>query len=111
MIAVGACLGVIAVWANALAISAGVHEDEDGIVSRSLFGAKRYEWSDLAGFDHNRRGNHDYVYARLADGSQHRLTNVLQGQRVVWDEGQTKDIVAILSERLAQRRASRGDPT
>jgi hypothetical protein len=70
----------------------------------------RYEWAQLAGFDHARRGTHDYVYARLTDGSRHRLTNVLQGQRVIWDGGQTDDIVSILSGRLAEKHAERIGP-
>lgn len=106
MIPVGVCLAVITAWANILAIIAGVYEDENGIVVRSLFRCARYEWNQLCIFDHARRGTHDYVYAKLADGSHRRLTNVLQGQPVVWEGGSTDDIVAVLSERLKERRGT-----
>jgi nitrogen fixation-related uncharacterized protein len=110
MVPVGVCVLAIVAWANIVAVTAGVYEEEDGIVARSLFGVARYEWAQLAGFDHARRGTHDYVYARLTDGSRHRLTNVLQGQRVIWDGGQTDDIVSILSGRLAEKHAERIGP-
>lgn len=103
--AVGVCLVAVSLWGNVLAEAAGVIEDDQGIVSRSLFSTRRYEWTQIACFEHNRFGTHDYVYARLADGSRHRLTNVLQGQRVVWNDGQTSDIVT-LNERLATRRGA-----
>ncbi len=98
---------IVAVWANFLAVTAGLYEDESGILIRSLFQSTRYEWTQLAGFEHARSGTHDYVYARLTDGRRHRLTNVLQGQRVLWDDGQTKDIVAVLCARLAEEYARR----
>ena len=106
MIPVGVGMLVIVVWANVIAVTAGVYEDENGIVTRALFGATRYEWIQLAGFEHARSGTHDYVYARLIDGRRRRLA-VLQGQRVLWDDGETKDIVAVLCARLAEEHARR----
>ena len=58
-------------------------------------------------FEHQRQGTHDIVYVRLTDGNRRRLTNLLQGQRVLWDGGETKDIVGVLNERLAEWRATR----
>jgi hypothetical protein len=108
MIALGVFLIAMALWANVLAATAGVHEEESGILLRSLVNTSRYEWNQLTGFCDARKGTHDYVYAELADGSRRRLTNVLQGQRVVWDGGETRDIVGVLNERLAEWRATRG---
>jgi hypothetical protein len=105
MLVLGACLIVIAVWANVVAVKSGVYERDDGITLRSLFGSTHYGWGDLDRFEHQRRGTRDIVYARLTDGSRRRLTNLLQGQYVLWDGGQTTDIVAVLSERLAKWRA------
>lgn len=95
---------VVAVWANVVAVRSGVYERDDGITLRSLFGSTHYGWDDLDRFEHQRRGTHDIVYARLTDGSRRRLTNLLQGQRVLWDGGETRDIVSVLHERLAERR-------
>jgi Bacterial PH domain len=109
MIVLGVWIVVISVWANVVAVKGGVYEGDDGITLRSFFGSTQFRWGDLDRFEHQRRGTHDIVYARLTDGSRRRLTNLLQGQRVLWDGGQTNDIVAVLSERLAERRAIRGD--
>jgi hypothetical protein len=109
MIVLGIWIVVISAWANVVAVRGGVYEGDDGITLRSFFGSTHYGWGDLDRFEHQRRGTHDIVYARLTDGSRRRLTNLLQGQRVLWDGGQTNDIVAVLSERLAERRAIRGD--
>jgi nitrogen fixation-related uncharacterized protein len=107
LIPAGVGILAIVVWANILAVTAGLYEDESGILIRSLFRSTRYEWTQLAGFEHARSGTHDYVYARLTDGRRHRLANVLQGQRVLWDDGETKDIVAVLGARLAEEQARR----
>jgi hypothetical protein len=105
VILLGVWVLIIAVWANVLAVTAGLYEDESGILIRSPFRATRYEWTQLAGFEHAPSGTHDYVFARLTDGRRHRLANVLQGQRVLWDGGQTKDIVGVLCARLAEEHA------
>jgi hypothetical protein len=105
MVVLGAWIIVISMWANVVAVKGGVYEVDDGITLRSLFSSTHYEWGDLERFEHQRRGTHDFVYARLTDGSRRRLANLLQGQRVLWDGGQTNDIVAVLSERLAKGRA------
>jgi hypothetical protein len=44
------------------------------------------------------------VYARLVDGSKHRL-QLLQGQTVAWDGGETQDIVGLLNQQLSVQRA------
>jgi hypothetical protein len=100
--ALGACLLVISVWANVVAARAGVYEVEQGIVARSLFGSTLIDWRQVAGFEHRRQGTHDIVYARRTDGSRHRVTHVLQGQRVVWRNGETRDIDGLLNERLKE---------
>lgn len=105
MIVLGGWIIVISVWANVVAVKGGVYEKDDGITLRSLFSSTHLGWGDLDRFEHQRRGTHDFVYARLTDGSRRRLTNLLQGQRVLWDDGQTNDIVSVLSERLAKWRA------
>jgi hypothetical protein len=100
--ALGVGLVVIAAWANLLAVRSGVYEAEHGIIVTGLFRTTCISWKDLAGFDHERRGTHDIVYARRTDGSRQRLVNVLQGQRVVWRDGETRDILGVLMRRLGE---------
>jgi hypothetical protein len=110
MIVLGVWIIVISVWANVFGVKVGVYEHDDGITLRSFFGSTSYGWEDLDRFEHQHRGTHDIVYARLTDGSRRRMTNLLQGQRVFWDGGETRDIVSVLNERLAERRARRRNP-
>jgi hypothetical protein len=100
----GVCLLGIAIWANVVAVTAGVYEGADEVVIRSMLGTRtRVKWNEVEAFEHERRGTHDYVYLRLTDGSRRRLLNMLQGQTVMWSDGQTRDIVGRLNERLAAR--------
>lgn len=106
MILLGAWMIVIYVWANVIAAKGGLYESDKGIVLRLLFKSVGYGWEDVDGFEHQRIGTHDFVYVRLTGGSRRVVRNVLQGQRVIWDGGETRDIVGVLSDRLANRRAS-----
>jgi hypothetical protein len=100
---------VISVWANVVAVKGGVYEKDDGITLRSLFSSAHLGWGDLDRFEHQRRGTHDFVYARLTDGSRRRVPEALQGQRVIWDGGETRDIVGVLNGRITQWRAPNRD--
>jgi hypothetical protein len=98
----GVGLVIVFVWGSLYARSAGVCVDEYGIVNRSLFRSRRYEWTQLAAFEDRYIGTKDCVYARLIDGNRRRLS-LLQGQTVLWDNGETKDIVGLLNQELAER--------
>lgn len=100
---------MISVWANVVAVKGGVYEKDDGITLRSLFSSAHLGWGDLDRFEHQRRGTHDFVYARLTDGSRRRVPEALQGQRVIWDGGETRDIVGVLNGRITQWRAPNRD--
>jgi hypothetical protein len=108
MIFLGAGLIVVYGWANVGAAKGGLYESDEGIALRLLFKNVEYGWGEVEAFGHQRRGTHDLVYVRLSDGSRRLVMNVLQGQRVIWDGGETRDIVGVLSERMADRRASVG---
>jgi hypothetical protein len=64
-------------------------------------------WEDVVEFDHRRAGTWDRVFAKLADGRARVVPAVLQGQRVAWDGGETRDIVGVLNERLIESRTER----
>jgi hypothetical protein len=106
MAVMGVC--VAAAWVNVIAVKGGLYENDEGIVLKFLFRSLEYRWDDVDQFEHRLMGTHDYVYVRLVDGSCRRVINMLQGLRVIWDGGETKDIVGVLSQRLADRRAGRG---
>lgn len=106
MIIVGVWFITIDVWGNVGAAKGGLYESDEGIVLRLFFKTVEYGWEKVDGFGHQRKGTHDLVYVRLTDGSRRVVRNVLQGQRVIWDGGETRDIVGVLSARLANRRAS-----
>jgi hypothetical protein len=91
----------IIVWGERLGVKQGLYESEVGVTCVTFFGAYTLLWGDIVGFDHRRAGTWDRVYAKLADGRSRVLPVVLQGQRVVWDGGETRDIVAVLNGRLA----------
>jgi hypothetical protein len=100
------CVAMAAVWVNVIAVRGGLYESDEGIVLKLLFRSEGYRWDDVDQFEHRLIGTHDYVYVGLVDGSRRRVINMLQGLCVIWDGGETKDIVAVLSERLADRRAA-----
>jgi hypothetical protein len=106
MVVMAVCVAMAAVWVNVIAVRGGLYESDEGIVLKLLFRSEGYRWDDVDQFEHRLIGTHDYVYVRLVDGSRRRVINMLQGLCVIWDGGETKDIVAVLSERLADRRAA-----
>jgi hypothetical protein len=107
---VGGFLLLVLLVANVLAPRYGVYEGAKGIAVRRYFSKWSADWTELAGFEHQRIGTHDFAYARLNDGSRRVLSGVLQGQRVVWNGGETRDIVGLLNERRAVHRESAETP-
>lgn len=93
--------------AVALVVKSGVIENHNGITAKGAFTTVYFEWSTISGFNHARAGSRDLVFVTLKDGRTRRLPNVLQGQRVVWEDGQTDDILGVLSEQLAIARQRR----
>jgi hypothetical protein len=101
---IGAALAAVLLWVHLFGKMAGVLVDDSGIVNRAVFHATRYKWTELAAFEDHSIGARDCVYARLVDGSKHRL-QLLQGQTVAWDGGETQDIVGLLNQQLSVQRA------
>lgn len=94
----------IIVWGEWMGVPAGIYESEEGLKCRWLYGSYVVPWTEIVGFNHRKSGTKDRVYAHKTNGRYRLLAGVLQGQRVVWDGGETRDIVAVLNERLATWR-------
>jgi hypothetical protein len=92
------------VWGERRGVRQGLYESELGLTVVNLYTSYPLLWADVAGFDHRRTGTWDRVYAKRSDGRVRAVATVLQGQRVVWDDGETRDIVGVLNQRLAEVR-------
>lgn len=101
----------IIVWGEVRGVRQGIYESGTGLKCVTMYGASAIEWDDVIGFDHRRTGTWDRVFAQLRDGHARPLPSVLQGQRIVWSGGETRDIVGVLNDRLAQWHACHGGPT
>ena len=101
VVAGGCLLLAILVWWNFVSAFVGVYEVAGGIVARGPWRDRWFDWAELSGF-YDQLGTKDVVYARLRSGSRCKLSNLLQGQRVVWEGGETRDIVGVLTERLGE---------
>jgi hypothetical protein len=86
--------------------NAGVRETADGIVNRHDFGYRRWRWEEIETFTH--RGSAVYVVTR-AEGAW-QLGGVYEGWRNQWAGGETREITALLNDRLdAWRTEHPGD--
>lgn len=97
----------IIVWGEMMGVRAGLYESEVGLTCRSPYGSYRVGWPDIDTGDHRKVGTKDRVYVHLIHGHWRVLPGVLQGQRVVWDGGETRDIVSVLTGRRDTWRAER----
>lgn len=84
----------------------GLYETANGITNRRLlgFGCRQEQWCDIDRF-HSAKAR---VLVIRRDGSAWPLVGVSQGSRTTWDGGETRDIVAVLNERLGLWRSSTG---
>jgi hypothetical protein len=97
----------IVVWGETRGVKQGLYESEVGVSCVTFYSTYMLPWEDLVEFDHRRAGTWDRVYAKLTDGRFRVLPAVLQGQRVIWDGGETRNIVEVLNDRLAETQAAR----
>lgn len=80
----------------------GIIEGRTGIANRGIVGRSEFRWDEIASFDHVGAR----VFVRLRDGDVRPLVGVAQGQRTKWNDGETRDIVSVLNERLESRRSA-----
>jgi hypothetical protein len=96
------CMGA---WGELVGVNVGLDESLEGVVNRHHLGSELIGWQDIERFDHRKRGISDQVYAVLREGPPAQpIVSLQEGQRVVWEGGQTRNITAVLNERLRRRR-------
>jgi hypothetical protein len=100
-----AALAVVA-WCERVVVRTGLDECPEGFVNRSNFGARMLPLQDVEHFQSRRLRRVDRVYAVRRDGSATPIQGLTQGQPIVWDAGESRDIVGVLNERLDARRAA-----
>jgi hypothetical protein len=92
------------VWDRRVLVNFGLDESPDGFVDHHTLGRRSLRLDDIERFDHRRTVTFDQVYAALRDGQIHPIVSLQEGQRVVWQDGETRHIVEVLNERLRARR-------
>ncbi len=84
--------------------SSGVIVTENGIRSLKMFaGAHEWQWHEIESFT----SVHSRVYVKLRSGPPVALVGVAQGYKMVWQEGETRDVVGELNAALEASRSPR----
>lgn len=99
--AIGAVATLACVWQGIDVVrNAGVTETAAGISSRRVFGYRHWRWDEIHEFTSVR----SRVYLVTQDRQVCPLAGINEGCRNFWDDGETRQITALLNERLAARR-------
>ena len=93
-------------WCERVVVRTGLDECPEGFVNRSNFGGKVLRLQDVERFESRKTGTINRVYAVRRDGSSAPIQGLTQGQPIVWDGGESRDIVSVLNERLDARRTA-----
>jgi len=86
----------------------GVYVSETHLRLRGTFRTADVPWDEVRGFHTAPWRNDVGVFVDLADGTELRLPAILQGRRVSWPGGSTRDVLSVL-ERL-RRDINHCDP-
>jgi hypothetical protein len=111
-VVVTALVGVIWIaliyWALWVGVHIGVRETEEGLASQFSFMRPFVAWDDIETFETPKDPPFGWtkVYARCRSGKRVTLA-VMQDRQVVWQGGETRDIVSVLTERLAEVQRTR----
>jgi hypothetical protein len=101
---------VIAVlgWGLWMGYRAGLAETEAGLISTAIR-RRHVAWEDIEslGVPAHQPFLWRTVYARCRSGTRVPLA-VMQARRIVWNGGETRDAVAVLTERVNEIRGARG---
>ena len=101
-IAIGVLATAAEVWQGVDVVrNGGVRETPVGITNRRVFGYQRWPWEEIDSFKHVR----SRVYLVTRDGRLCPLTGVNEGWRNSWDGGETREITALLNDRLSTWQA------
>lgn len=105
---VAVCLALVTAavtWCETLVMRTGLQESSEGFINHSNLGTTVLPLSRIEQFQSRRIGLVDRVYAVSADGVGTPIQGLSQGQPVVWDDGESHDIVGVLNTRLAVLKA------
>jgi hypothetical protein len=103
LIAAGAT--VFTIWQDAeLLRNSGVRETPDGIANRQMFGDSRWRWDEIEKFTNAS----SRVYVLTRNRSASRLSGIAEGSRNLWEDGETRNITALLNDRLALWQTKEG---
>ena len=103
-------LGAAIIWGERVTIKTGLEESPAGFIDHRNFGSRRLTFEDIERFDHRKTLSVDRVYAVRRDGKGVPIQGLVQGRRMIWDGGETNDIVGVLNDRLHDRHAARAIP-
>ena len=104
-VAIAAIATVVALWQGVQTVrNAGVRETPDGIINRRALGYRQWRWEDIEKFTSVR----SRVYLVTHENETVELAGINEGWRNTWNGGETRQITALLNQRLA---ACRGDGT
>ena len=102
-VAISAVGTLFALWQSVEMVrNDGVRESSEGIANRRMFGYRRWRWEEIERFTHVQSG----VYLVAQDGTATRLAGVNEGWCNAWDSGSTREITALLNDRLAAWRSA-----
>lgn len=96
---------VVVGWCERVVVRTGLQECPEGFVNRSNFGSQLLRLPDVERLEGRETGTIDRVYAIRRDGSAAPIQGLAGGRPIVWDGGQSRDIVDVLNDRLDARRA------
>lgn len=99
------CVGLM-LWLARNAIRMGLEVGPSGARVYGPFRSEYVAWDNVAGLDTHRWSINQIVDLRLADGRTLN-TNLIQGESVVWRDGETSDILSTLQNELSSRGYSK----
>jgi hypothetical protein len=100
-----AALVAVLIWGERVLTKTGLEECSQGFVDHTNLGSRLLLLQDIEHFDHRRVLSVDRVYAVRAPGNRgDPIQGLIQGRRIIWDGGETCDIVKELNARLDARR-------
>lgn len=100
-----AVLALIVVWSERALPRAGMYESAEGIRIVRLGGSVTLRWELIARFEHSDRRPRSRVLVVANNGQVVPIVGTAQGARIVWNGGETRDIVGVLNERLLTWRS------
>ena len=107
-IALYGCLGAIWLWAERLWVRAGLYETDEGLEIVNSFGSRTIRWESIERFEASLRSPRSRVRMIGHNGASVPVVGTAQGSRIVWEDGETRDIVGELNRRLASRLSQAG---